>query len=84
MVRSFIPKYNTLGQRFVKSVFPNPVPGGTPTVHILDVSLILVIYVRSWSLYYKANELNQVCFIWKSSKMCTDGVCSETGLGNTA
>ncbi len=35
-----MPKYNTLGQRFVKSVFPNPVPGGTPTVHILDLSYL--------------------------------------------
>ncbi len=33
------------------SVFPNPVPGGTPTMHILDVSLIWPIYFWSWSLY---------------------------------
>jgi len=30
--------------------FPNPVPGGTPTVHILDVSLIWPLYFWSWSL----------------------------------
>ncbi len=31
-------------------MFPNPVPRGTPTVHILDVSLIWPIYLLSWSV----------------------------------
>ncbi len=44
-------KLQELDRGVFRSVFPNPVPGGTPTVHILDVSLICPIYFWSLSLY---------------------------------
>jgi len=57
-----------------KAVFPNPVPGGTPTTHILVVSLISVLVdiprtEKDWS----SDELNQVCLIggdWKVYCWC--------------
>lgn len=38
-------------QQCIKAVFPNRVPGGTLTLHILDVSFSWALYIWSWSLY---------------------------------
>jgi len=73
------PQYYTV----CKAVFPNPVPGGTPTIHILDISLISVLVdiprtEKDWS----SDELNQVCLIggdWKVYCWCV----SRTGLEST-
>ncbi len=72
-------------RRYTIPVFPNPVTGGTPTEHILNVSsFIWPIYFWFWSLYWWADELIQVCLIRKGWKMCSVGVPPGTGLGNTA
>lgn len=62
------------------AVFPNSFPGSTPTLHILDVSLISDPLISGFGIFSCSDKFIQVCLI--REKMGTVGVPLVTGLGN--
>ncbi len=62
---------------------PNPGPGGTPTLHILHIALIKHTSFKSWSFYKWADDLNLVCMIKETCKMCSVRVPPGPGLRTT-